>query len=109
MTLTLPRADVPIDSAGNVASRDLYRWMSDITARVGGATGSISDASESFDDAGIAELQADFSRYREDMNQAPASELLLIGETLTEQITSQASLIAELTKRLDGIEQGTFQ
>jgi hypothetical protein len=39
MIVTLPRADIPIDSAGNVASRDLYRWMSDITSRVGGSTG----------------------------------------------------------------------
>jgi hypothetical protein len=108
--ITLPRADIPIDSAGNIASRDLYRWMSDITDRVGGSTGSVSDASETFEDAGIEETKAQLYAFEASVAQSPAvQELMWIAEEQSGQIVQLASLVAELLKRLDGVEQETLQ
>lgn len=108
--VTLPRADIPIDSAGNFASRDLYRWMSDMTSRVGGTTGALPEASESFEDAGIEETKAQFYQFNNDVGQAPViQELMFMVDTMAEQLASQAALIAELSRHINGMEQETLQ
>jgi hypothetical protein len=110
MSVTLPRSDIPIDSAGNIASRDLYRWMSDITARVGGATGSVSDASETFEDAGIEEQKAQLYAFEQSVSQTPiVQELMFIVEEQANHIAQMSSLLAELARQIHGVEQGTLQ
>src|SRR5688572_26019525 len=108
--VTLFRADVPIDSAGNVASRDFYRWLSDMTARVGGTTGSLPDASETFDDAGIEEIKSLFYRFSNDVGQTPVvQELMYQNQMLTDMVSQLSATVAELARHINGMEQETLQ
>jgi hypothetical protein len=88
----------------------MYRWMSDMTARAGGSTGSIPDASETFEDAGIEETKASVYQFNNDVGQAPiVQELMYMVDMFQDQLAAQAALIAELYKQINGINQGTLQ
>jgi hypothetical protein len=109
MNVTLPRSDIPV-LVGEVLSRDWYRWASDITSRAGGVTGSVADASETFEDAGIEETKAQLYAFEARVAQAPVvQELMFIVEEQSGQLVQLASLVAELLKQLQGIEQETLQ
>lgn len=116
MNVTLPRADIPAVSPGKDGSplltRDWYRWASDITARVGGSTGTSSPELEAaaFEDAGIEEMKASVYHLSDDLAQHPAvQELMFVTDQLFTEVTELRDVVAELYKTVNGLRQGTWQ
>ncbi len=69
--VTLPRAGVPLTRGGELVSPDFYRWMHDVTERVGGVNGAGTDdlAAAQFEDAGIEEMRQEVFRLRDEVRQ----------------------------------------
>jgi hypothetical protein len=108
-SVTLPRADIPIDDAGNRASRDLYRWMRDITERVGGTLGAGTDdlSASAFEDAGIEETKAALFMVAGNAGQLPpTAEMMAEIQHLTAEVEELRALVHEVYKALAGAQMG---
>lgn len=98
-----------VDSNGNV-TREWYLFLQGVFDRVGGADGvSTSDLSASaFEDAGIEETKAMLFSSTFALSQNPPAQYDQIVADLQAELSSQRDLIAELTKTIQGIQQGTL-
>lgn len=96
--VTLPSSRIPLTQRGDVVSTEFYRWMHDITERVGGVDGaSTTDlAASQFEDAGIEESKAELYRMRDEMRQVEGLVYALLAR------------ITALESKIMGIEQGTL-
>ena len=121
-TVTLPRSGVPLTSIGHAVSNEYYRWMHDITERVGGVTGPGTNdlAAAQFEDAGIEEMRSELFRMSDEARQAQslAYELAERLSASERQIAASQqwaqSMVSELAERLlaserqiAAIQQGT--
>lgn len=112
-TITIPRADIPLVDAAGTPTRDLYRWMRDVTQRVGGVNGaSTTDLSAAaFEDAGIEETKALAYSINDAANQQPpVPELLALlaqdNQRLSAEVEELRGLVVELYKLMQGALQG---
>jgi hypothetical protein len=78
--------------------------------RVGGATGSGTTGIEAslFEDAGTGETNAALFTAEQALQQLPVQVLMQTVESLAAEVAAQRDLIAELTKEVDSIKQGTM-
>lgn len=106
--LTLPRAGIPLVS-GDRVSPEWYRFFHDLTARAGGVTGAGTDdlSASAFEDAGIPEQQAQIYALSDAVFQAPAAVAASVAqEPALERVAALEAQVAELTKALEGLQQG---
>jgi hypothetical protein len=107
--ITIPRIDVPI-AGSEKPTRDFYRWMSDVTERIGGVIAPTNNelAASDFDDAGVEELKHESAKAFDALMQTPP-----VVEVRVEQLETQFAVlmaaVAELAKELDGLKQGVAQ
>lgn len=100
--VTLPRYGVALTARGDQPSAEFYRWMHDITERVGGALGTGTDdlSVSQFEDAGIEETKAAVNAI---------TELVAQNIMLASALESLSATVSYLLSRVDGNEQGTLQ
>jgi hypothetical protein len=114
--VTLPSARIPLTIKGDTVSPEFYRWMFDMTERVGGPTGASTPdlVVSQFDDAGIAEQQAESFSLANAIGQIPAMQSRIIAaeadnQRLTAEVEELRGLLYVLTSKIAGIEQATLQ
>ena len=111
-TVTLPRSDIaavlPASNGDLLPSRDLYRWMRDITDRVGGVSGSgTADlAVTAFEDAGIEETKSVVADARAEFAQWPVTPAAPIDEYQGVDVNLMWAVIQALATRVEALEQG---
>lgn len=106
--VTIPKANMPIDQAGNLPSVAMYRWMHDITQRVGGPAGSgINDLEiAQFEDAGIEEAKALLYAVTDHFNSAPPNTSPPAAEELETQVSALNAQLQAALQRIEALEQG---
>lgn len=112
-TVTLPRADLAAVDADGKPSRDLYRWMRDVTARIGGVSGSSTNdlAESAFEDAGVAENLAAMQTGFDAVGQVPAEAYLVLYidyQRLSAEVEELRGVVNEIYKALQGAQQGVI-
>lgn len=108
-TVTLPRADIPLDRDGTLfPSRDLYRWMRDITERGGGVNAPSNSelVVDLPDDAGIEEIKHEFAKRFDALDMAPTTVLEAPANDNEPAISALMAAIDALRARIEALEQG---
>jgi hypothetical protein len=113
ITLTLPSSRIPITQSGEPISADWMRWAHDVTARLGGPTGQSIDelVMQQFDDAGVAEQQAEIYSVIDAIGQLPArlDQVEQDNQRLSGELEELRGTVLVLTALLEGFQQGTLQ
>ncbi len=106
--VTIPRAQTPLTVGGPPMSPDWYRFLHDITVRVGGVVGvGTNDLLVSqFDDAGIEETKTAVEVMARSLEQAPSHEPAQRISELESLLTEALAQIGELQREVKGIQQG---
>ena len=112
--VTLPRAQIPLTLNGNAISAEWYRWAHDITIRAGGVDGSSNSelAMSQFEDAGIEETKALLYSLADDVRQGRAEEVQTLmdkAQALESTVSDLVAAVAELSKAVEALSQGTLQ
>lgn len=111
-TITLPRADIALveqDASGRLLpSRDLYRWMRDITERAGGVSGpsTVDLAVSAYEDSGVEEAKAVTQDVRAEFGQVPAQIVTAQEDSQSPDTLVLLAAIQALADRLQALEQG---
>jgi hypothetical protein len=110
-----------VDLRTGCVTREWYPFLMGLQDRSGGATGpSTTDlAASMFEDSGIEETKATLFRLADDVNQLPAytpdaappelvppSVPFVVFEQILTELQAQRDQIAELTKTIQGLQQG---
>lgn len=110
--VTLPSSRIPLTQRGDVVSTEFYRWMHDITERVGGVEGAgTQDLSVAqFEDAGIPEQQAEFYAALNAINSSPlVRDVVAENGRLSVEVEVLRAALYELQRRVWALEQGVTQ
>jgi hypothetical protein len=115
--VTLPRAGIPIGTVSINGQQvpvslhpEFQRYFETLFVRTGGATGAGNEelTLSQFEDAGIEESKAFAFALADEMRQQPRPIAVQI-EAIETMISDLASVVAELSKAVDAINQGVIQ
>lgn len=104
--VTLPSSRIPLTANGDAVSVEFYRWMHDITQRVGGVAGPGTEdlALSQFDDAGIEETKEALLEASDAVLQLPLLEALIDDAGLVQRLSAD---VEELRGNMLDLEVGT--